>query len=165
VTLKKKQPAAVAASTKKKEPDEASGVALLGEVVATKKNQTKRRKKPTAKAGAKKQKTNAIHQTKDQEVETRFVCQIHCREKIELEELTNLKAYLKPSATYKLTELLTNSHCHNCSNFVGEHDSIVYCCLNEDILHIAVEDESQGGRSTWRGEEVDPKEEPPYPPT
>jgi hypothetical protein len=143
--LKKKPPAVVAVTTKKTEPDEASGIALLGEVVATKTNQTKGHKKPTAKAAAKKEEPKPLQETKDQVVEKRFVCQIHRQGYIDLTALVALKAYLKSSTRYDLTTLLTNSCCHNCSKPVGDHDSCLYYCLsckNELCLPSAVEDES-----------------------
>jgi hypothetical protein len=131
--------------SKKKELDEASGIALLGEAQATKTKHTTGSEKSTAIAAAKKQKTNSLQQTKDREVEQRFVCQVHGHRHIDLQPLLNLKDYLKPSARFvELTMLLTSSHCHNCSKQVGGHDSCLYYCLPCKNEMCTVEDESQG---------------------
>jgi hypothetical protein len=141
VPLLKKQPIVVAVCTKKKAPDKGTGNTLLGEVVPTMTNQTKGPNKQSAEAPAQNQKTNAL------QPEKRFVCQIHRQGYIDLTALLDLKGYLKSSATYDLSTLLTTSNCHICSKCVRDLDSCLYYCLlckNEMCLSGNIEDDSHG---------------------
>jgi hypothetical protein len=81
------------------------------------------------------------------QLEKRFVCQIHRQGYIDLTALLDLKGYLKSSATYDLSTLLTTSNCHICSKCVRDLDSCLYYCLlckNEMCLSGNIEDDSHG---------------------
>jgi hypothetical protein len=66
---------------------------------------------------------------KAREVDEKFICKIHRHGSVDLELLQNLKAYLKPGASYELTTLLTSSHCHGCSKLVTEQMCSIYYCM------------------------------------
>jgi hypothetical protein len=83
------------------------------------------------------------------EVEEKFICEIHRHGSVDLEMLQNVKAYLKPGASYELTTLLTSSHCHSCSKHVTEEDCAIYYCMrckNEMCYDLNIaNDELSGG--------------------
>jgi hypothetical protein len=90
---------------------------------------------------------------KAREVDEKFICKIHRHGSVDLELLQNLKAYLKPGASYGLTTLLTSSHCHGCSKHVTEQLRCIYYCMrckNEmcNIQNLADDEAATGDMRT-----------------